>query len=189
MTEHPVTLVSSDDLKRSRLTSLVRFLLVIPHAFVAAFYGIPVLILGVWLMPWIGLVLGRTPQGLHGFMAGWVRYVTRINAYANFLADPYPPFTGSPDAPYVVDAEIAPPERQNRIHMFLRYYAVIPAYFVAAILGYANGVVALVLWILAVVLGRSPAGLVRFGMFVLTYQTQTIAYLLQLTKRYPRLSF
>lgn len=120
MNDHPVTLVSSDDLQRSRLTSLVRFLLVIPHAFVAAFYGIPVLILGIWLMPWIGLVLGRTPQGLHDFMAGWVRYVTRINAYAGFLADPYPPFTGSPDAPYAVDASIAPPEKQNRIHMFLR---------------------------------------------------------------------
>lgn len=59
----------------------------------------------------------------------------------------------------------------------------------AAIIGYVNGVVALVLWILAVVLGRSPAGLVRFSLAVHTYQTQTIAYLLQLTKRYPRLSF
>ena len=49
-------------------------------------------------------------------------------------------------------------------------------------------VVAFLGWFAALVLGRMPKGLRDLGAYCLRYQTQTYAYLMLLTQRYPSLA-
>src|SRR5579862_1653231 len=88
---HPIDLVVTDDLRRSRLTVFFRLLLVIPHLIWLAVYGFvaELAVLVAWL---VALFMGRLPDGLHNFLAGFVRYATRVNAYLLLLANPFPPF-------------------------------------------------------------------------------------------------
>ena len=45
------------------------------------------------LIAWFAaLFTGAVPQGLHDFIAGFLRYYTRVAAYATILGDPFPPF-------------------------------------------------------------------------------------------------
>jgi hypothetical protein len=39
------------------------------------------------------LFTGSFPQGMHGFMAGVLRWSARVNAYLYALTDRYPPFS------------------------------------------------------------------------------------------------
>src|SRR6185437_1971976 len=58
------------------------------------------------------LVRRHLPEGLHNFLAAYVRYAIHVGAYVLLAADPFPEFTGKPG--YPVDVEIAPPQPQNR---------------------------------------------------------------------------
>ena len=74
---------------------LLRQLAAIPHYFVLAFIGIAAFIL--WLIvQWVILFVARFPRGLWDVVAGYVRWYTRVNAYAFGLVDRYPPFTFDP---------------------------------------------------------------------------------------------
>ncbi len=64
------------------------------------------------------LFTARVPEGLHDFIAGYLRYATRVWAYATIVGDPFPPF-GSGGS-YPVDLEVDPPVRQNRWTVFFR---------------------------------------------------------------------
>ena len=93
-----------DDLRRSRLTVFFRLLLAIPHL--------------IWLAAlddrgrrrrrssagWSRWCAARLPDGLHDFLAAYVRYATHVGAYLALAANPYPGFTGAPG--YPVDVEI-----------------------------------------------------------------------------------
>ena len=109
--EHPITLSFTDDLRRNRLTVGFRWLLVIPHLIWLTIWGIAVFfaVIANWFAT---LFAGQTPQGLHDFIAQYLRYSTHVNGYLYFLADPYPGFLG--DRPYDADLSIAPPAPQNR---------------------------------------------------------------------------
>ena len=78
--DHPVRLIVTDDLKRSRLTVFFRLLLAIPHFIwlylwaIAAFF--------VLLVGWFAaLINGRLPDGMHSFLTKYQRYNTHLNAY------------------------------------------------------------------------------------------------------------
>jgi hypothetical protein len=77
---------------RNRLTTGFRFILVIPHLIVLALLGI-VVWLGLIGAFFIVLFTGRWPEGLWTFVLGFLRWVTRVNAYAFLLNDEYPPFS------------------------------------------------------------------------------------------------
>src|ERR1700709_2321882 len=104
---HPIQVVVTDDLKRSRLTVFFRGLLVIPHYIVLVLWSIvaEIAILIAWFA---ALITGRVPAGLPNFIGWWLRYTTHVYAYMFILADPYPPFSGS--TPYPVDLHIEPAE-------------------------------------------------------------------------------
>src|SRR5439155_14480153 len=113
VTDHPVRLVVSDDLHRSRLTVFFRLLLAIPHIFWAGLIGTATGI--AVLIDWFFLLVrARSPQGIHEFVAGYVRYLAHIEAYLFLAANPFPGFYPFDEGPYPVDLEIGPPERQNR---------------------------------------------------------------------------
>jgi hypothetical protein len=204
MSDHPVRLVVTDDLRRKRLTVGFRLLLVIPHS----------LWLGIWsigaffvaLANWAAtLVTGRPPAGLHRFLALYVKYATHVYAYLYLAADPYPQFDGRPG--YPVDVALAAPEPQSRLSVAFRLILVLPALLLAASLfgapnaGYSRWrsesggalnfgfgvahVAAILGWFAAIALRRMPRGLRDAVAWGIGYTAQLWAYLLVLTSRYP----
>jgi hypothetical protein len=185
LADHPVRLTVTDDLRRSRLTVFFRLLLVIPHLILAALWGVAVA-LAVIVAWFVALVTGRVPAGLHGFMASFLRYTTRVRAYHGILANPYPPF-GSGGV-YPVDAEIDPAAPQSRLTVLFRLLLAIPALVLAYVFQIGLNIVAFFGWIVSVIMGRMPQGLESFGTYCLRWETQTWAYVFLLTGRYPSLA-
>lgn len=185
MDAHPLRLQVSDDLERSRLTVFFRLLLFVPHAIWLYVWSIVVEVAAIvaWL---VALVTGRLPDGLHDFLAAYVRYLTHVTAYVCFLADPFPGFTGAPG--YPVDLEVAPPGPQNRLATLFRLLLAIPAFLVAGVLGLVLRVIAILGWFACLALGRMPEGMRNLGSYCLRYEAQTYGYALLLTDRYPSFS-
>ena len=120
---HPIHLVVTDDLVRSRLTVFFRLLLVIPIAIWLALWAIAAFL--VVIVAWFaGLFTGRVPDGLHRFLASFIRCSTHVTAYFLIAANPYPSFSGAPG--YPVDVEIAGPVKQSRLTIFFRGILVDP---------------------------------------------------------------
>ena len=192
---HPVRLVVDDDLRRSRLTVFFRLLLAIPHYFWISLIGVVVALL-VFVNWFVLLFVARTPKGIHDFLAGYIRYTTQLEAYILLAANPYPAFWPLGEADYPVTLEIDPPAQQNRWKTFFRLFLAIPAFLVSGALlaggvrfgGYGLGLaftVAILLWWVALFLGRSPRGLRDLVAFCVGYSAQLAAYLFLVTDRYP----
>src|SRR5665647_2341609 len=71
---------------------LLRQIAALPHIIVLFFLGIAVFVLWV-VAQWVILFSARFPRGMFGFVAGFVRWQTRVNGYALGRSDRYPPFT------------------------------------------------------------------------------------------------
>ena len=202
---HPVRLVVSDDLQRSRLTVLFRLLLAIPHVIWAVLWTIAVVV--AVIVNWFAtLIAGRSPAGLHRFLAAYLRYWTHLGAYLGLAANPYPGFTGG-DA-YPIDLEVDGPAPQRRlITLFRIFLAVPPLAFAGAFAaggGSANSgrnggsaewsanagiawTVAILAWFAILAVARMPLGLRNLQAYGLRYLAQTFAYLFLVTDRYPNL--
>jgi Domain of unknown function (DUF4389) len=179
---HPIRLVVTDDLQRNRLTSFFRLILAIPHLVWLALWSIVAVLAAI--ANWVAtLVNGKSPEGLHNFLATYVRYQTHVYAYVLLIADPFPGFGGKPG--YPIDLEIDPPQSQNRWTVGFRVILAIPAFIVSGILGYLNRALGIFSWVLAVLMGRVPEGLRNFAAFCVRYEQQTAAYALLLTAQYP----
>jgi hypothetical protein len=192
---HPVRLIVTDDLRRSRLTVFFRLLLAIPHYFWVSLIG-TVIFVCVFVNWFILLVVARTPKGLHDFVAGYIRYTTHLEAYLLLAANPYPGFYPMGDEPYPVTLEIDPPAHQNRLKTLFRLFLAFPAIAVSSSLlwggaragGYGGGVAfgaSFLLWWVGIVRGRSPRGLRDLVAYCIGYSAQFAAYLFLLTDRYP----
>jgi hypothetical protein len=179
---YPVRLVGGHDLERSRLTVFFRIFLLIPHAIVLFFYAIAAYI--VILIAWFAaLFTGSVPEGMHNFVAGFLRYYVRVAAYGTILADPFPPFGAG--GSYPVDLEIDPPVAQNRLTVFFRIILAIPVWLVMSILQYLLELLAIGNWILGLIMGKVPNGMQNLGMFCLRFMARTQAYIFLVNPRYP----
>jgi hypothetical protein len=179
---HPVRLVVNDDLQRNRLTVFFRLILAIPHIIWFALWSV-VNVLAVIANWFATLVKGQSPEGLHNFIATYLRYQTHVYSYVLLIADPFPGFGGQPG--YPIDLDVDPPQPQNRWTVAFRVILAIPAFIVSGIMGYLNRALAVFSWFVALVLGRVPEGLRNFAAFALRYEQQTAAYTSLLTGRYP----
>jgi hypothetical protein len=195
-TSHPIRLVVTDDLHRSRLTVFFRLLLAIPHLLWLAFWSSVAFV--IVIINWFAtLVKGRSPEGLHDFLAGYLRYATQIESYLLLAANPYPPFFVGSAKPYPIDLEIDPPAPQGRWKTVFRLFLSLPALLLAGALAGGPiavggfrwlslaGTAALLVWFAALVHGRAPRGLRDATAWSIGYGAQAGAYLLLLTDRYP----
>jgi hypothetical protein len=116
---------------------LIKFLLLIPHFFVLFFLGVAQAIIAV--IAQFGVVFtGRYPAGLFDFVAGVLRWNTRVQAFVFSLTDKYPPFALRPDADYSVDVVIERPAHSSRV--YAAFALIVEALFIV-------GVVALAVWV------------------------------------------
>jgi hypothetical protein len=181
---HPIGLIVTDDLRRSRLTVFFRLLLVIPHVIWLYLWGIAAGI--AVLVSWFAaLFTGRVPDGLHDFNAAFLRYSTRVTGYLFLLADPWPPF--SPSQAYPIDVRVDPSASQSRLTVFFRLLLAIPALILVYVFRAVNQIVAFLAWFYCLALGRMNEGMRNISAWLLRYEVQTYAYLMLLTGRYPSL--
>lgn len=180
--DHPIRLIVTDDLGRSRLTVFFRLILAIPH-FVWLLLWTIVALLAVIAAWFATLLAGRCPDGLHNFIARYLRYGTHVNAYLYLIANPFPKFSGR-DA-YSVDLEVDPPAPQNRWATGFRVILAIPALIVVNVLQQVLQIIAFLGWFVCIALGRMPKGMRDLEVYCLRYGQQTVAFLSLLTSRYP----
>lgn len=185
MSAYPVGYVQDPAEDRSRLTVFFRLLTVIPHLIWAFFYGIAAYL--AIFAAWFAIVVtGRYPRGLYDFSAGYLRFYQRVNAYYYLVTDVYPPFDGGEHDEYPVHIAVAPPlERYSRLRTLFRFLLAIPIY----ILNYAfviwASAVAIAIWFVAVITGRTSAGLVGAQRIPMAYIARSTAYFALITERWP----
>jgi len=193
--ERPVQLIVSDDMQRSRLSVFFRLLLAIPHLIWLGLWGIVASVAVV--VNWFAtLIAGRSPDGLHDFLAAYIRYAIHVGAYVLLAAEQFPDFLGK--AGYPIDVTIAPSQPQNRWKVGFRILLAIPALIIASALvsGSARsygfnysyglaGAAAFLGWFVAIAQARLPRGLRDLIAYGLSYSAQLDAYLFLLTDVYP----
>jgi Domain of unknown function (DUF4389) len=181
---YPVTFEADYVEKRSRLTTFFRWLLVIPHAIVLAFYAIAALV--VVIVAWFALVFtGRWPRGMYDFVAGFFRYGTAVHGYFYLLTDRYPPFGPDVDS-YPVRLNVAPPQDEySRLKVLFRIILAIPPYIIAYAMNIVMQVGAFLAWFAIVVLGRQPKGLQDMIVLGMSYQQRAYAYMALLAEDWP----
>ena len=181
---HPIGLIVTDDLHRSRLTVFFRLLLAIPQVIWLALWGIAAEI--VLVIAWFAaLFMGRLPEGLHNFLTAFLRFYTHVSAYLLLLSNPWPPFLGNVD--YPIDARVDPPARQSRWTIFFRFLLVIPAGLLSYVFRIVNNIVAFLGWFVCLFTGRMPQGMRDLSAWLFRYEIQTYGYAMLLTGRYPSL--
>jgi hypothetical protein len=183
----PVLVTFAAPSPQSRLTVLVRIILVIPHLVVLAVLGIAAYLVAI--AGWFGaLFTGRLPGFAADFLAGYLRWQTRVSAYAFLLTGDYPPFSLA-DADYPARVAVQP-GRLNRLAVLFRIFLLIPCGIVQAILSYgALTIFQLVSWVSTLITGRLPDPVYQAMAAVLRYQARTLGFAWMLTSAYPAALF
>jgi len=128
MSSYPVVYRQTPAIERSRLTVFFRFIMVIPHLLWSFVYGIAAHV--VVFIAWFVIVLtGRYPKAMYEFVAGYVRFYTRLLAYIWLVTDEFPPFDGAEHPEYPVTVTIPPPqESYSRLSTAFRIILLIPVW-------------------------------------------------------------
>jgi uncharacterized protein DUF4389 len=174
--------------QRNRLTVFFRGLMCIPHAIVSWFYGIGLFVVEV--AAWVTILCtGRFPQGMYDFVVGYLRFYTRYCAYALLIVDDFPPFDGGEHPGYPVRVEFGPPaSRYSRLKALFRLVLAIPIFILQYVMQIWLLVVAIGIWFVAVVTGRTPTGLSEAMHFPMSYYVRSTAYVYLITDAYPPIS-
>ena len=184
--DHPIQLIVEDDLQRTRLTVFFRALLAIPHLIWIWLWGIVAAV--AVIVAWVAaLFTTRVPDGLHDFLARYLRYQVHVWAYITLTADPFPGFGGA-EGTYPIDLRVAAAAEQSRLTVFFRLILALPAAILSGVLNYLSAAVAFFAWFVCLALGRIPEGMRNLQAFSIRYHAQTQAYEYLLTERYPSLN-
>jgi hypothetical protein len=206
---YPVTVTVQPAItNRDRVTTLVRFILAIPHLLLVggASFGVtfgaregsvPSIgaeggLLGavayfLAIINWFMIVItGNDVPGIRDFSLFFLRWRVRALAYLMLLEDAYPPFG---DYPYPASVDVsAPPGPRDRVTVALRLILAIPHFIVLGFVMIGWCVTTIVAWFMILFTGEYPAGLYEFGVGSLRWLIRLQAYLLLLVDDYPPFS-
>lgn len=200
----PIRIVVTDDLNRRRVTVVFRLILAIPHLIWLILWGIGAVV--VTIVNWFATLLrGQSPDGLHEFLATYLRYWTHVFAYLSLAAEPWPDFLGRPG--YPIDLEVDPPRVQNRWAVGFRLLLAVPAIVLTEVFmssgggwnagtgrgqnwafSWGGGLIAVVAffgWFVCLARTRMPNGFRDVLVYALRYTAEVYGYLFLLTGRYP----
>jgi hypothetical protein len=195
-TRYPVRLEMPAPEPQRRLVTLFKLVLAIPALVLAAIFGGDAFSYGglagvASFLAWFAaLATARMPGGLRNLLVWSIGYSAQVAAYLFSLTDRYP--TSDPNE----HVQEEPPERsvvlhleddtrRSRLTVFFRLLLSIPHLIVLTLWGYAIWLAAVVGWIAALVLGRLPDPLHRFGAAYVAYQAQVYAYLFLIADPFP----
>lgn len=169
--------------KQNRLTVGFRLILAIPHFVVLFFLAIAALV--VLVIGWFGaLFTGRLSAFAADFLAGYLRWQTRLYGYLLLLTDVYPPFSLADDPRYPIHVGIQP-GRLNRLAVLFRIILGFPAWFMGLILADSLYPVGFAAWLIVLVRGTMPRPLHQAIAAVVRYQARVSGYMTLLTAEYP----
>jgi hypothetical protein len=173
---------------RNRLTTFFRSFVAIPWLIVAALYGF-VASFAV-LFAWFALVFtARYPEGLYNFVAGYVRMLSRVNAFHYLATDEWPPFNGDANESYPVRIGIPPPKPEySRLKAGFRLIVGIPVLLLSYVQSLIALVIAVIGWFAILFTGRLSEGLFDPLRSALAYTARATAYFSLLTEDYPPFS-
>ena len=173
---------------RNRLTTFFRYFVAIPWLIVAAIYGF-IASFAVFFA-WFALVFtARYPEGLYNFVAGFLRFSSRVNAFILLATDEFPSFNGGEDPDYPVRIGVPEPKAEySRVKAFFRIIVGIPVILLAYVQGLIASVIALIGWFAILFTGRLSEGLFEPLRSALAYQTRANAYFSLLTEDWPPFS-
>jgi hypothetical protein len=182
-TPTPVPFTFGESAPQARLTVAFRLLAALPQLIVLAVLGVAAYV--VTIIGWFAaLFTGRLPAFTADFLAGYLRWMARVYAYAFLLTDVYPPFSLA-DADYPVRVAVTPGPL-NRLAVLFRFFLMIPCWIVTTVISYgAFTIVQLVSWLIVLISGRMPNALREALAATLRYQLRTAAFGLMLTSAYP----
>jgi hypothetical protein len=171
--------------RHSRLTTFFRYLLAIPHFIWVSIYGFVAYLAGI--VAWFAIVAtGRYPEGLYRFVAGFLVYQSRVNAYIFLLSDVYPPFSGGGDTTYPVELLLGPPKASySRLSALIRILPLIVVWVIVYALSIVVSLFAFFGWVVIVVVGRLPKGLHDVIAFCTSYNARAFAYAFLVTESFP----
>jgi hypothetical protein len=92
---YPISFNAVYTAKMSRLTTLLRAFMCIPQIIVLYILSIAACVVS-FIAWWVILFTGNYPKGMWDFMAGYMRWSTRVSGYAMLMTDKYPPFSTNP---------------------------------------------------------------------------------------------
>jgi hypothetical protein len=181
--DHPIAMTDEGAEHRHRLLVVLRFALLVPHLVWVTLWTAVALLAAV--AAWCAaLVAGRVPAPLHRFLAAFVRYNAHLGAFMYLAGGPFPGFAGRAGS-YPLDIAIAPPARQGRWSVGLRWPLAVPAFLLTSAAGTVLAVGAVGAWWFALITGRMPRGLHRALAYAVRYSAQVYAYALLVTPVYP----
>ena len=188
MSAYPISYDQTPPVKRSRLTVFFRLIMIIPHYIVSIFYALAAFI--VVFLAWFAILFtGKYPVGMYNFIAGYLRFSVRYNAYAYLICDEFPPFDGGEHSSYPVRLKIGPPQaKYNRLTVFFRGLLSIPIFILGYVFAIWIDVVAIAIWFVAVIMGKTPPGLTDAMRFPMGYLARAGGYVFLLTDQYPPVS-
>jgi len=173
---------------RNRLTTFFRYIVSIPWLIVATLYGLVAGI--VVVIAWFALVFSaRYPEGLYNFVGGYLRMISRVNAFMYLATDEWPPFNGEDNPSYPVRIGVpAPKAEYSRMKVLFRLIVGIPVLLLAYVQSLIAAVIALIGWFAILFTGRLSEGLFDPLRSALAYTTRANAYFMLLTEDYPPFS-
>jgi hypothetical protein len=179
----PVLVAFAGPGPQSRMTVAFRLFLAIPQFIVL--WALAIAAYVITIVGWFAaLFTGRLPAFAADFLTGFLRWQTRVFGYTILLTDEYPPFALE-DADYPIRVAVRP-GRLNRLAVLLRFFLLIPAWIVQAVVAYgALTVVQFVSWLIVLISGQMPYTLYQALAAVLRYQARVFGFACMLTSAYP----
>jgi len=180
---YPALFLAPQPAVSSRLLLLFRPLLLLPHMFWALLYGLAAMLMQFCSF-WAIMFTGRHPRALWRFLEGYMRYRTRLSAYAMLLSDRYPPFGGTGDG-YPVRMHIEYPVRLSRAAVLFRILLLFPHMFYGIGFAFVVGLVQLLQFWTVLLLGRMASWQYDWIHSWFIYSSRIDAYFLYLVDEYP----
>lgn len=185
MADGRVRIEPGEPLRRRRLAVLLRAVLVVPHYIVLSIWSL--LVVPAVAVAWLALLIeGRLPAFLDRFLGAFLRYQGQVTAWFDLLSTQYPDPLHTGEHPFRID--LPDRLRQPRLVTLFRVLLALPALVLASAFNVVLSIASVAAWFVALVLGRTTAGLQELGTFCLRYQLETQAYVTLLTSTYPRLA-
>jgi uncharacterized membrane protein len=170
--------------RSSRLSVFFRGLLMIPLWLLVIPIGLCAMV-AIFLNYFGVLFTGRA--AFVGFLSGALRYMTRLQAFAFYLTDQYPPFSLGDDANYPVRVVVEHPARVHRWRVF-SYLLAIPQIIVLYVLVIVAALATFCAWWAIMFTGHYPSGLYGITSAAVRYQARVNGYLYLITEGYPPFS-
>ena len=190
------------------LGGIARLVALIPHIIVLALLGIlfgtfgsqagsvPVYVMGLafWVL-WIPVLFtGHYASWGYGMVGGYLRWSTRVGAFALGITDHYPPFSMRV-VDHPVEISFSRPESHNRwwavplLGYVVKMIILIPHFFCLTGLGLVAVILYFTMWIPVLFTGSYPEAPYGFMCGLMRWSLRVLAYLDGLIDRYPPFSF